>query len=336
MNDLAQSLPWLQASWSQLSQYIQQKRIPQALLIVGNEGLGKWQLAEYYAQSVLCAAPLENASFCNDCSSCALFKANTHPDFTVIEPERAGKAIGISVIRQLVVKLTLKPQFDGQRIIIIRSADNLNNASANAFLKYLEEPTERTSIIMITDRPNKLPATIRSRCQKLSVVLPEDLELLSWLNEQGVKDNAELLLTLSQRAPLLAKKMADTSLLKFRKDCFNDLIKYSQSKITVVSLAERWQKLEKPEIDFLISWLISWVTDMIKLSFNEQKMTVVNVDLKSNLQDLVEGLDLQRLYKYYDFLLLKQKKLDTQLNKQLMFEEILIQWTHINYQKKYG
>jgi DNA polymerase-3 subunit delta' len=330
MNDLEQSLPWLQPSWSQLSRYIHQKRIPQALLIIGKKGLGKQQLAEYYAQSLLCAVPLASGIFCGDCSSCLLFKAQTHPDYTLIQPEQAGKAIGISVIRQLTTKLTLKPQFDANRVVIINSADSLNNASANAFLKYLEEPTERTSIILITDSPNKLPATIKSRCQKLNILLPDESELITWLRKQGVVEDTELLINLSQRAPLLAKNMADSSVLKLRTDCFNDWIKYTHSKMSVVSLAEQWHKLAKTEIDFLMSWLVSWVTDMIKLTFHRQPITIVNIDLKSNLQELVQGLDLKDLYNYYDFLLLRQQKLDTQLNKQLMFEEILIQWTQIS------
>lgn len=332
MDDLQQSLPWLQPSWSQLSRYINQKRIPQALLMVGSNGLGKQKLAKYYAQSLLCTAPLNDGRFCGDCQSCALFKARTHPDYTLIEPEKAGKAIGISVIRQLMAKLVLKPQFDANRVVLINSADSLNNASANAFLKYLEEPTERTCLILITDKPNKLPATIRSRCQKLNITSPDEAMLSEWLGQQGIDENRELLIKLSQGAPLLAKYMANSSLLQFRIDCFNSWIKYTDSKITVIGLAEKWHKLTKAEIDFLIGWLLSWVSDMIKLAFHQQSESIVNIDLKRGLQDLVQGLDLKDLYKYYDFLLLKQKYLDSQLNKQMMFEEILIKWTQLNKQ----
>ncbi len=330
MNDLKQSLPWLQPGWSQLSRYIQQKRIPQALLIFGKKGLGKQQLAECYAQALLCTDPLENGLFCNNCPSCVLFKAQTHPDYSLIKPEQIGKNIGISVIRQLMTKLILKPQFDAKRVLIINPADSLNKASANAFLKYLEEPTERTCIILITDCPNKLLVTIKSRCQKLHIAVPDEEMLTTWLHTQGIIENTELLMNLSQRAPLLAKEMADSSLLQLRTDCFNDWLKYTQLKVSVVALAERWHKLAKPEMDFLICWMISWVTDMIKLSFKEQSISIDNVDLTSNLQDLLQRLDLKDLYKYYDFLLLRQQKLDSQINKQLMFEEILIQWTKIN------
>ncbi len=330
MNDIQQSLPWLQSAWSQLVNYINQNRIPQALLIIGKKGIGKELLAENFAQSLMCNARLPNGNYCGECQSCRLYGAGTHPDFILIEPEESGKSIGISVIRQLITKLELKPQFESNRVVIINPADSLNNASANAFLKYLEEPTERTSLILITDRPSKLPATIRSRCQKIDLSVPGETVLKAWMEQQGVEENSELLMSLSQRAPLLAKQLADSSVLTLRTECFNNWLKFTGSEMSFIDLSEQWNKLDRTELNFLMFWLISWVVDMIKLAHQPQSIKIYNPDLATNLQDLVQGLDLKDLYKYYDFLLLSQQRLDTQLNKQLMVEEILILWSKLN------
>ena len=64
----------------------------------------------------------------------------------------------------------------------------MNNAAANAFLKCLEEPTERTVILLITDKPARLPATIVSRCQKLAVAKPDKDIVAAWLNQQTAKE----------------------------------------------------------------------------------------------------------------------------------------------------
>ena len=330
METIDQSLPWLQESWSQLRQYINQNRIPQALLIIGNKGYGKQQLAEHFSQSLLCMDVLATGIACGKCQSCTLFNAGTHPDYIAIEPEEPGKAIGIAVIRQLTTKLALKPQFESHRVVVINPADSLNNASANAFLKYLEEPTERTCLILITDKPSKLPATIRSRCQKLLVSEPDQGLVKTWLKQQGISDNVNLLLSLSQGAPLLAKQLAESSVLQLRTECFNHWMALAASDENLITLAEQWYKLEREEIDLLLFWLVSWVSDMIKLAYDKQAVKIINSDLVKHLQEKVEQLDLKDMYKYYDLLLLSQQRFDTQLNKQLMFEEILIQWSKLN------
>ncbi|MGR9012642.1 MAG: DNA polymerase III subunit delta', partial [Gammaproteobacteria bacterium] len=150
-------LPWQQSNWEHLHSYIAQKRIPQALLISGNKGLGKQQLANQFAVALLCKTPQTNGIACGHCSSCLLVNADTHPDCIQIQPEELGKGIGIGQIRSLITRLTLKPQFETQRVVIVNPADKMNNAAANAFLKCLEEPTERTSIVLITEKPAKLP-----------------------------------------------------------------------------------------------------------------------------------------------------------------------------------
>lgn len=330
MNNIQQSFPWLQAGWEQLNNYIAQNRVPQALLISGKKGLAKKQLAENFAQALMCGSRTSDGQACGKCHSCILFSAQTHPDYLYIEPEEAGKAIGIDVIRQLTSKLVLKPQFESYRLVMINSADSLNNASANAFLKYLEEPTERTCLILITDKPNKLPATIRSRCQKLFVSITDEAPIKTWLQQQGIVENTDLLLAMSQGSPLLAKNIADSSLQDLRAECFKQWLKVGQAKENFVLIAEQWAKLDKQGMESLLFWLISWVMDMVKMRYHQQNTSLTNSDLQINLQEVAYRLDLQKMYKYYDFLLLSQHRMDTQLNKQLMFEEILIQWIELN------
>jgi len=324
------SLPWLEGHKQQLKHYIHQNRIPQALLLTGHKGLGKRYLAESFAKSLLCFNRQADSAYCGQCQSCILFDAQTHPDYIFIEPEEVGKVIGIDVIRQLTAKLALKPQFDSHRVVVINPADSLNKASANAFLKYLEEPTERTSLILITDKPAKLLATIKSRCQKLFIDAADKVIVKTWLQQQGISENADLLLNLAQGSPLLAKEFFESGLLDQRSEFFNHWLKVAKLDETPVEVAEKWHKLDKAVINLLLVWLISWVMDIIKLNYQQPMDKIINQDFTADLQELAKRLNLKELYKYYDLLLLNQKRFDTQLNKQLMFEEILIQWSQLN------
>ncbi len=332
MTSIAALLPWQKQSWEHLCSYIAQKRIPQALLITGNKGLGKQQLACQFAVALLCARPQANGLSCGHCSSCLLINADTHPDLIRIEPEEPGKGIGIGQIRSLITRLTLKPQFDTYRVVIVNPADKMNSAAANAFLKCLEEPTERTTIVLVSEKPSALPATVISRCQKLALVTPDKEIVVDWLSRSPLCKKAErgdllLNVSLAQGAPLQALDYVNDQTLTLRNDCFAAWIGIAKQLKSPVLIAEDWHKLPAPPLVF---WMTSWIIDLIRGYYQVQAEHVYNPDLNRQLQELSGRLDLKGLYKLYDLLLAGRQRLDTQLNKQLLFEEILIQWHELN------
>ncbi len=322
--------PWQSADWQHLRGYILQQRIPQALLISGPAGIGKRHLANVFAQRLMCHSPLADQSACGHCQSCKLFGAQTHPDWLLVEPDEPDKAIGIDKIRQLIVKLALKPQFETYRIVIITPADQMNIASANAFLKCLEEPTERTCLILLTEKPSRLPATIRSRCQTIQCQLPAPQLAGDWLRQQGVKADADVLLSLARGAPLVAKSYADQDLIAVRQAYFDAWVHIAEGKKNFVEVAEQWQKADRPDLSTLMTWLIYWVLDIIKIKHLANPSQLHNPDLKKALQGFAERLELKGLYRFYDGLLTANAQLGTQINKQLMLEQIFIDWTQLN------
>ncbi|MGR9115220.1 MAG: DNA polymerase III subunit delta' [Gammaproteobacteria bacterium] len=320
-------LPWQHQPWQQLDSYIYQNRVPQALMFTGNKGLGKYRLARQFAYSLLCYQPLAGGFHCGHCHSCQLIRAETHPDFLELSPEEPGKAITIGKIRDILTKLSLKPQYERYRTVIINPADQLNNAAANAFLKFLEEPTERTVLLLVTDRPGRLPATIRSRCQKLAIAKPDRAEILVWLEGQGLVDDLGTLLGLAQGAPLLALEYAQKDILELRTQCYQEWLDVAFQRTHPVEIAESWSKALP---DMLLFWITSWVVDSIKCVYRLPKQQLYNQDLFETLQDRAQRLELKGLYGLYDLLLLNRSRLDTQLNKQLIFEELLIRWLELN------
>lgn len=319
-NDL---YPWLNPYWQQLTAYVAHQRIPQGLLLNGIEGLGKRQLALKYAQYLICLDRQEN-TFCGVCESCKLFVAKTHPDLIFLEPEEPGKALGIDLIRQLIIKLALKPQYSGYRVVLISPAEQMNINSANAFLKCLEEPPERTVFLLLTAQMQQLPATIRSRCQKL-LLAPPDVETGSlWLQQKGITEHNELLLRLAQGAPLQAFSLAKDNLLEQRQSCFEDWKNIILTHYCPVSLAEKWQKIPA---DLLLNWIISWTEDIIRCQFHVSQSLIANNDLEKHLHVLAKQLSLKLLFEFYNLLLKDTYRIKTSLNKQLLFEELLITWS---------
>lgn len=321
-------LPWLQGNWDHLNRYIQQQRIPQALLVTGHQGLGKRHLANQFAYSLLCTDTQVNGLSCGHCDSCLLVAAGTHPDLINIRPEEQGKTISIEQIRSLISKLTLKPQFEAYRVVIINPAEQMTRSAANAFLKCLEEPAERSVLLLITDKPTKLPATIISRCQKLTVPTPDKDVAVNWLKQQMVQDDPEILLSLAQGAPLMALQNSTNGTLTLRNQCFNAWLSVANNQTSPIVIAESWQKL--PEFSLILFWVTSWTIDLIKCIYSLRTQNLYNPDLNSPLKALSQQLELKGLYQLYDLLLLSRQRLDTPINKQLLLEEILIQWSELN------
>ncbi len=318
--------PWLKPYWRQLTDYLKLQHIPQGLLITGKARLGKRRLAEAFAASLLCESRKPDFFACGQCHSCRLREAGTHPDYVVLEPEQPGKDIGIDVIRNLLNVLSLKPQFEGQRVVLIDAADHLNRHAANAFLKGLEEPGDRTTYILVTDQPARLPLTIRSRCQQLAVTALDESVVQSWLEQQQIQ-RPETLMLLANGSPLKAKDYAEKDYLNLAGQFFADwrrlLLQPDQSN--VVAMVESWLK-QPVEVEILLEWLCLWVAQSIKLLAGAAPQS----EFDHSLQEFKAKLNLMTLSRYYQTLLTSRRLITTQVNTQLLLEQILIEWSQMS------
>ena len=156
-----------------LEQALAQGRLAHAYLLVGPPQVGKRTLALALARAVNCEGPVPP---CGECTPCQRIAAGRHADVVVLEVEESGghKAISIDAIRDLQHQVSLKPYEGRCRVCIIRSAELLTEAAANALLKTLEEPPPQLLLLLTSADPGHLPATVPSRCQRLELrPLPE-------------------------------------------------------------------------------------------------------------------------------------------------------------------
>jgi len=316
--------PWLAEPWQRLNAYLAARRLPQALLIHGAEGVGKTHLAEMFAQKLLCRNPGPFA--CGDCAGCRLFLAGTHPDFLKIEPAERGKPIAVDAVRHLIANLSLKPQYGGCRIVVFRAAHQLNISAANALLKTLEEPGENTVMLLLTDTPSALPATIFSRCQRLAIPLPDNESAARWLQEQGTGETTAVLLAAARHAPLKALALNESNVVEQRKTAFSEYVDVAFRRQEPISLAERWSTLS---CDDLVDWMVSWTIDLIRLGSIPRYPRLDNPDLREGLETLADRLHLKGVFGFFDLLLQAKRALSGQANRQLLLEELLIRWAQL-------
>jgi len=240
----AQDLPsWQTQAWQTLSARADRGSLPHALLLGGAEGLGKRAFVEAFVRARLCERPREGFA-CGNCRTCALLQAGTHPDRILVTFElnsegRPRKEIVVEQVRALSARLAMATQLGGWQIAVIDPADAMNPAASNALLKTLEEPTASSLILLIADQPWRLPATIRSRCQRVDFASPAREEAEHWLRAHGVADAARALGAAGGN-PGRALAFAQSDELQRRDSVARDLGALARGRASVSAIAHAW------------------------------------------------------------------------------------------------
>ena len=147
----------------------------------------------------------------------------------------------IEQIRSLSEKLSLTPQLGGAQVVIVDPADAINWNAFNALLKTLEEPQPGRYLWLLSSNPARLPATIRSRCQRLEVRLPPRQEALDWLVAHGhAPAQAEEALDAARGHPGLADQWLRGDGLDLRRQVAADLGALEAGGADPLEAALRW------------------------------------------------------------------------------------------------
>jgi DNA polymerase-3 subunit delta' len=320
--------PWLESAWLRL--LATRSRPAQALLLAGPRGVGKSELALAWAQALLCESPLADGAACGQCPACHWFETGSHPDFRLLSlQEKTGKegetrmatAIEVEQAREAVDFVQLSTYRAGFRAVLVDPADSLNLAAANALLKVLEEPPLNTVFVLVSDQPRRLLPTIRSRCTRLDVGLPESDLALRWLAGQQVRD-AETLLALSGGAPLDAQRWAEGGELDERLGVLQGLARPDQ--LDPVTLGERW-KTVSPQTWHNVAY--KWLGDLLAVKL--QGKARFNRDFAEALAGLGKQADLARLLALAKTQANEGRTLTHPLNRTLQLEAWLIQYRHL-------
>lgn len=241
-------IPWLAAARMQLQTAWRQQRFPHGLLIHGPVGVGKHALAAWVAQAAMCDSNAGELMACGTCKSCLLFAAGTHPDFSSVSPEEDKKQISVDQVRELCASLAMTSfRQAGYKVAIIQPAQQLTIAAANSLLKTLEEPAQRTVLILITTRSAGLLATLRSRCQHLNIRAPANDAALAWLSKASSKSVSPQTLALARGAPLRALAYAEQDIEALYKEADGDLSALFAGRADVTQIAKRWTNEQLPE-----------------------------------------------------------------------------------------
>lgn len=174
---------------------IKKNRVSHAYLIQGERGTGKEAIALLLAKGLFCENK-QGIEPCQTCSSCKRIESGNFPDVHWIRPD--GQSIRIHQIEELQKEFVYSGLESSQKVYIIVGSDTLTLNAANRILKFLEEPSRKTTAIMLTENSQSIIPTIRSRCQVIDLQPLNPFLLQKKLIELGVTEsNASLLSALT-------------------------------------------------------------------------------------------------------------------------------------------
>ena len=269
-----------------MKQILKCGRIPHSLLFTGIEGVGKRTAAVRLAMASNCtgnpvlkqpAVAAENKTEpscrpCGECGPCLRIAAGTHPDIALIQPE--GGVIKIAQIRNLCQTLSMKP-FEGQmRVAILVDAHLMNPSAGNALLKILEEPPEKTLLILTARQDSDLLSTIVSRCQHIRFN-PVSRNALSeaLIQDHGfAAEEAATVASLSGGSFSRALAMKHSAWMTRRDWLVTELIRLGSSPLHIVlALSEKLSK-NRDALSAVFEIMICWFRDLLIVTRDPDKV----------------------------------------------------------------
>ncbi len=293
-----------------LRRTLEARRLPGAMLFTGEEGIGKKLFALEVAKALNCRSP-QGVEGCGRCPSCVrTSKFNypqsgdpddlkeiiwtDHPDVgMVIAPKRV---LLVDQMRKIEREANFRPYEGVARLFIIDDADKLNDSSANALLKVLEEPPHTSYIVLLTSRPAMLLPTIRSRCQmiRFSPVAADELESYLLTNKIAAPGEARIRARIARGSlgRALAQDFEEYTGQRAAMLEIVEALAVSDDHIQLLRSSEELNGAQyKDEYECRLDVLESLIRDAWMLSLNAPAEAVVNDDLMPELEKIARRLD---------------------------------------------
>lgn len=296
-----------------LKRILDARRVPGAMLFAGEDGIGKKLFALEIARALNCRSP-QGVEGCGSCPPCIRIGKFNYPQSSeseewkgIIRTDHADVGMVVAPKRVLLVdqmrlierEANYRPYEGNARVFLIEDAEKLNESSANALLKVLEEPPHTSHIILLTSRPDMLLPTIRSRCQmiRFSPLSAEEIE--GHLVKHKIASAGEARVRARVARGSLGRALAQdfdgfsaqrASMLRVLQ-----ALSVDDDRILLLRSAEELNEARyKDEYESRLDILETLIRDAWMLRLHTPQESIVNQDLLPQLKKISEGLDGRR------------------------------------------
>ena len=255
---------------------VESDRVSHAYLLIGENGMGKEEIADAFAKMLLCEKnPLHP---CGVCHACVQVDAGTHPDAVHVTHEKPN-SIGVDEVRdQLAAEIMIRPFSGKRRIFIVPDAEKMTQQAQNALLKTIEEPPDYAVILLLTESEEALLETVRSRCVKLKFrPVPKEVLTRALMERFGVsRGEAVLAAEFARGVAGRAKEMVLS--VEFRQRCEETLsLLFSLPEEGAEKIPGDISKIEEwyPDLMDFLDFVRMYFRDLLLLKSDPRSKNVI-------------------------------------------------------------
>ncbi|WP_163539393.1 DNA polymerase III subunit delta' [Gracilibacillus sp. YIM 98692] len=304
---------------------IVKNRVSHAYLFQGDKGTGKNMLALLFAKSIFCRKK-QNYEPCEQCSDCRRIESGNHPDLHIVQPD--GASIKKEQILHLQKEFTYTGLESNKKMYIIRDADKMTANASNRLLKFLEDPNQDTTAILLTENSQAILNTIRSRCQVMSLQPLNPKILEQRLIEEGLTEaNARLMSTITQNIQAAIEKSKDTWFAQARKIVVQ-LIEMLQNNQEEVPLFVHTQWMshfqDREQLHEGLDLLLIWLRDLVHKHLDDTA-SIVFIQHINKMEEACMYWSLSDVTTYLQATMEAKRKLEQNVHPQLVMEQLTLQ-----------
>ncbi len=300
---------------------INNNQISHCYIFEGPKGMGKYELALIFAQSLLCEKFISNP--CNECLSCVKMNSENHPDLHVINHEE--DTIKREEIDALIESIYKKPYESERKIYIIKSAHEMTVQAANTFLKTLEEPPGDSLVILLTTNINLLLPTIVSRCQTIKFRNVSRETIKSYLKENCSAADEDAAIAAEYSGGILNKAVniikGNDDILNKRAEIINLFDKIINSDSEIIYELENYFEDNKDNIDIFIENSMIWIRDIMFVQNNMDEL-MINKDF--NRLAKIHGQSMKRDSNLMELMQKTSDNIKSNVNYKLAIDNMLL------------
>jgi DNA polymerase III subunit delta' len=308
-----------------LTNSINKNRFAHAYLFKGDKGTGKKAIAIHFTKVFFCHEK-DGVEPCGTCKDCRRIDSGNHPDVHVISPD--GQSIKIDQIRQLQKEFAYLGVESKRKVYLLEHAERMTNQAANSLLKFLEEPSESTLAILLTEKPHNLLDTIISRCQVISFQPVSSQILTKHLLKLGVLESTARTISVLTNDLAEGERLANDDWFAQARNNVIKLVEELKDRPHNILLVIQNEWLshfkDREQIEIGLDLLLLWYKDIFLFQLDEKSL-MVNIDQIEKIS--IQALQMSR-NKVRDKLLAileAKRRLYTNMNQQLLLENLVLQ-----------
>jgi DNA polymerase III subunit delta' len=312
-----------------LQETISQDKLANTYLFYGSKGLGKKTVTNYFVKSIFCLD--DNTKPCEKCDHCQMINKGIFLDI-----HKVGNREDLSVdnIREFLHKISMSNVSGHRKIAIVYGTETINLFGANALLKTLEEPPANTTIILIADSINNLPATVMSRAQLIKFKSLTRQDMTDWLANYEFSDKEkDTIINLSFGKPGIALSMMSDDMEQFKKSSSFILKMLSGGTFYYMQTIDKWFSILKKEYPsyklYELGNLTKEYLDLFEVFLRDILWTkldrpIVNQIYQKEISNISQQVDKQSLIANLLSLNKAKEKLNHNISPQLLWENLFL------------